>query len=109
MLIKMIFEGILLPIIGGIGILGKQLFSNCQERGTAWGQFEFEPYRPHEPALVAHGTYRPLDPALVTHGTYRPFEPALVTHSTYRHALILCWLGFNFDGAVRLFTVTGIS
>ena len=34
MLIKMIFEGILLPIIGGIGILGKQLFSYSEERGT---------------------------------------------------------------------------
>ena len=51
-----------------------------------------------------------------THWTIDQFEfepdrllvPALVRYSMYRPDLILCWPGFNFDGAARLFTVPGL-
>ena len=56
---------------------------HAREDTVNLSQFEFEPDQPIVPAIVTRGMYRP-DP-------------------------ILCRLGLNFDGAVRLFAVPGLS
>ena len=57
--------------------------SRCNTQSMDYGQFEFEP-----------------DQLLL---------PSLVTLRKYRPNPILYRLGFNFNGAARLFTVPGLS